>query len=301
MVRAERENCCDDVVVEIAGDARAYAATLAVLEQQRATAFETALAATGGSLMKRIRRLLQEPEAARSSAAPAIVSGVLLVTVAAALAAWPAKTNAKPAPAPSAIPQAAGLTQQVSQPQPRDLSADVVQVRGKREPLPLLALQSDPRPLTDAERRAKEQALGQELATPYRKWLNEEVAYIVTNQERANFRALQTDAEREQFIEQFWLRRDPTPGTMENEFKEEHYRRIAYANDHFSTLIPGWKTDRGRIYITYGPPDEIDDHSSGGTYQRPAEQGGGTTSTSRSSSGATASLKASERTSSSSL
>jgi len=279
VVRAERENCCDDVVVEIAGDARAYAATLAVLEQKRATAFEAALAATGGSLMKRIRRLLQEPEAARSSAAPAVVSGVLLVAVAVALAAWPAKTNAKPVPAPSAVPQAAGLPPQVTQPQPPDWSAYVVQVRGKREPLPLLALQSDPRPRTDAERRAQEQAPRQELATPYRKWLNEDVAYIVTNQERAAFLALQTDEEREQFIEQFWLRRDPTPGTTENEFKEEHYRRIAFANEHFATLIPGWKTDRGRIYITYGPPDEIDDHSSGGSYQRPAEQGGGTTST----------------------
>jgi GWxTD domain-containing protein len=64
--------------------------------------------------------------------------------------------------------------------------------------------------------------------------------------------------ERREFIEQFWLRRDPTPGTVENEFKEEHYRRIAYANERFASRIPGWKTDRGRIYITFGPPDEIE-------------------------------------------
>jgi GWxTD domain-containing protein len=96
----------------------------------------------------------------------------------------------------------------------------------------------------------------------YRKWLNEDVTYIITPGERAAFKRLNTDAERKDFIEQFWLRRDPTPGTGENEFKDEHYRRIAYANEHFGSQIPGWKTDRGRIYIVFGPPDEIEDHSS---------------------------------------
>jgi GWxTD domain-containing protein len=101
---------------------------------------------------------------------------------------------------------------------------------------------------------------------PYRKWLTEDVAYIITNEERTAFKNLQTDEEREHFIEQFWLRRDPTPGTVENEFKQEHYRRIAYANQHFTQPdgLAGWKTDRGRIYITFGPPDEIEDHPSGG-------------------------------------
>jgi GWxTD domain-containing protein len=103
-----------------------------------------------------------------------------------------------------------------------------------------------------------------ELAKPYRTWLNEDVAYIVTDQERSAFVHLQTDEAREQFIENFWLRRDPTPDTIENEFREEHYRRIAYANERFASGIPGWKTDRGRIYIVYGPPDEIDDHPSVG-------------------------------------
>jgi len=117
------------------------------------------------------------------------------------------------------------------------------------------------------------------LETPYRKWLNEDVSYIITDEERAAFKKLQTDEEREQFIEQFWLRRDPTPDSVENEFKEEHYRRIAYANERYASGIPGWKTDRGRIYITFGPPDEIESHPSGGTYQRPPEEGGGTTST----------------------
>src|ERR1019366_8671969 len=93
-------------------------------------------------------------------------------------------------------------------------------------------------------------------ASPYHKWVSEDVAYIITDDERAAFRRLQSDAERDHFIEQFWLRRDPTPDTPENEFKEEHYRRIASANENFASSIPGWKTDRGRIYITYGPPDE---------------------------------------------
>jgi GWxTD domain-containing protein len=105
------------------------------------------------------------------------------------------------------------------------------------------------------------------------------VTYIITDEERKAFKALNTDEEREQFVEQFWLRRDPSPDTEENEYKEEHYRRIAYANEHFASGIPGWKTDRGRIYIVYGPPDEIDSHPSGGSYERPMAEGGGTTST----------------------
>jgi GWxTD domain-containing protein len=135
------------------------------------------------------------------------------------------------------------------------------------------------KPITEKERKRREAKLKKELETPYRKWLNEDVTYIITDEERAAFKKLQTDEEREQFIEQFWLRRDPTPDSIENEFKEEHYRRIAYANEHYASGIPGWKTDRGRIYITFGPPDEIESHPSGGTYERPPEEGGGTTST----------------------
>jgi len=112
-----------------------------------------------------------------------------------------------------------------------------------------------------------------------RKWLDEDVSYVITNEERTAFKALKNDEEREQFIEQFWLRRDPTPDTVDNEFKEEHYARIAYANERFASGIPGWKTDRGRIYIIWGKPDEIESHPSGGTYDRPIEEGGGTTST----------------------
>ncbi|SPF52671.1 conserved exported hypothetical protein [Candidatus Sulfopaludibacter sp. SbA4] len=135
------------------------------------------------------------------------------------------------------------------------------------------------KPLSQKQIKKNAAKLKKELETPYRKWLNEDVAYIITDEERSAFKRLQTDEEREQFIEQFWLRRDPTPDTLENEFKEEHYRRIAYANEHYASGIPGWKSDRGRIYITFGPPDEIESHPSGGTYERPPEEGGGTTST----------------------
>ncbi len=133
--------------------------------------------------------------------------------------------------------------------------------------------------MTDKQRKKQEEKLRKELETPYRKWLNEDVTYIITDEERQAWKRLSTDDEREQFIEQFWLRRDPTPDTEENEFKEEHYRRIAYANEHYASGIPGWKTDRGRTYIVYGPPDEIESHPSGGTYERPFEEGGGNTST----------------------
>jgi GWxTD domain-containing protein len=135
------------------------------------------------------------------------------------------------------------------------------------------------RPMSERERRRREERLRKELESPYRKWLNEDVTYIITDEERQAWKRLSTDEEREQFIEQFWLRRDPTPDTAENEFKEEHYRRIAYANERFASGIPGWKTDRGRIYITFGPADEVESHPSGGSYERPMEEGGGTTST----------------------
>jgi|HubBroStandDraft_1064217.scaffolds.fasta_scaffold31775_2 GWxTD domain-containing protein len=135
------------------------------------------------------------------------------------------------------------------------------------------------KPMTEKQKKKQAEKLRKELETPYKKWLNEDVLYIITDEEKTAFKRLATDEEREQFIEQFWLRRDPTPDTEENEFKEEHYRRIAYANDHYASGIPGWKTDRGRIYIIYGPPDEIESHPAGGTYERPMEEGGGETST----------------------
>jgi GWxTD domain-containing protein len=142
------------------------------------------------------------------------------------------------------------------------------------------ATQDAAKPATnDKTKKKREKDLMRELAPAYKKWLNEDVVYIISPEERRAFLELSTNEERETFIENFWLRRDPTPDTPENEFKEEHYRRIAYANEHFSSGIPGWKSDRGRIYIIWGKPDEIQSHPSGGTYDRPMGEGGGTTST----------------------
>ena len=141
--------------------------------------------------------------------------------------------------------------------------------------------QADPlkRPLTQEQKKKNSKALKQELSQTYKKWLKEDVAYIITPEEVSAFKQLSNDEERDQFIENFWLRRDPTPDTPENEYKEEHYRRIAYVNEHFGAGIPGWKTDRGRIYIIWGPADQVEAHPTGGTYDRPQEEGGGTTST----------------------
>jgi GWxTD domain-containing protein len=113
----------------------------------------------------------------------------------------------------------------------------------------------------------------------YKRWLNEDVIYIVSSEEKSVFKELKTDEEREKFIEQFWARRNADPRSGDNAFKEEHYRRVAYANERFASGIPGWKTDRGRVYIMYGKPDEIDSHPSGGSYQREIYEGGGQTST----------------------
>lgn len=134
------------------------------------------------------------------------------------------------------------------------------------------------KPMTDKQRRQQQERLRKELETPFRKWLDEDVGYIIADEERKAFRGLATDEEREQFIEQFWLRRDPTPDTEENEYREEHYRRIAYANQNFASGIPGWRSDRGMIYIKYGPADERETHN-GGTEERRFEEGGGTTAT----------------------
>ena len=118
-----------------------------------------------------------------------------------------------------------------------------------------------------------------ELNKAYKDWLEKDVAYIITDEERKAFKKLQTDDERERFIEEFWRRRDPDPDTNENEYREEYYERIAYANEHFASGIPGWKTDRGRIWIMYGKPDETESHPAGGAYNRESYEGGGSTST----------------------
>ena len=134
-------------------------------------------------------------------------------------------------------------------------------------------------PLKRPRRKDDKAAQIEKLGGVYKKWLDEDVRWIITDEELSAFKKLTTNAERDQFIEGFWQRRDPTPDTAENEYKEEHYRRIAYANEHYAAGMPGWRTDRGRIYIMFGPPTSIDSHPMGGPYQRSQEEGGGDTQT----------------------
>ncbi len=158
---------------------------------------------------------------------------------------------------------------QDSQPQEKDKKAANAQAQadGQQDPLK--------RPRKKDDKAANIEKLG----GVYKKWLDEDVRWIITDEELSAFKKLTTNAERDTFIEGFWQRRDPTPDTAENEYKEEHYRRIAYANEHYAAGMPGWRTDRGRIYIMYGPPTSIDSHPMGGPYQRPSEEGGGQTET----------------------
>jgi bla regulator protein blaR1 len=213
VIRTERENCCDDVVVSITGNPHEYARTLAALEQYRFPGREPAIALTGGRLMKRIRRLLC-PQAPNGAWAPVLATAIFIVAGATSLAAWQAQAS------------------------PRASAA--VQAEAEKPP-----------------------------ASSYSKWLNEDVVYIIDDAERAAFQTLTAKEERDKFIEQFWERRNPSPGSPTNAFKVEHYRRIAFANQHFRTVsgAPGWQTDRGHIFIVYGPPDEIDSHPS--TAQKP--------------------------------
>ncbi len=215
VVRRERENCCDDRVVQLRPDTSMYVQALTTLEQsrveQRWPGREAALAATGGDLMRRVKRLLY-PRLGGTEGVPALTALFVMVGLAVGVPVW-------------------------------HLHATPVQEKG---------------------------------TSSWQKWLNEDVVYIIDDQEKDAFERLTTDEERARFIEQFWERRNPTPGSTENKFKEEIYRRIAYANNHWVEGKPGWKSDRGRIYIKFGPPDEIDSHPAGGNYERPESEGGGT-------------------------
>src|SRR5262249_52243430 len=131
----------------------------------------------------------------------------------------------------------------------------------------------------DQKSTKNDRELMKELATPYKKWLDEDVIYIIQDEERRTFLRLNTNEEREQFIEAFWQRRNPDPESEDNTAREEPYRRIAFANQNFASGIPGWRSDRGRIYIIWGAPDQREQHSQGEQYQRPAAEGGGSTET----------------------
>jgi GWxTD domain-containing protein len=200
-----------DAAVATFGNAHEHAVALATLEQNRWSGRGPAVAVTGGSLVKRIRRLLY-PQGTSSFWAPFFAAIVLVTTAVVAFAVWP--------------------------PEP-------------------------PQQSSAAAQRQKDRA----ESSAYDEWLNEDVVYIIADKERAAFQKLTTNEERDKFIEQFWEQRNPNPGSATNKFKEGHYRRIAYANEHYaSNTRAGWRTDRGHMYILYGPPDEVDSHPAGPPY-----------------------------------
>jgi len=172
-----------------------------------------------------------------------------------------------------ALTPSAGLKAQQTANPPAQAQPATSQSQGGQEPDPLK------RERSDKEKIKAQKNLRIELKGAYKSWLEQDVPYIITDEERGSFKNLSNDEERDAFIENFWLRRNPNPDSPENEFREEHYRRIAYANEHFAAGKPGWKTDRGHIYIAFGKPDSIDSHPSGGNYNRTTEEGGGNTST----------------------
>ncbi len=155
--------------------------------------------------------------------------------------------------------------------QPQDTSLNTTDNSAQANPLK--------RKLSDKEIREQQKELRQELKGPYKKWLDQDVRWIITDQERKAFLSLSNDEERDSFIEQFWRRRNPDPESPDNSYREEVYRRIAYANEHFGAGEPGWMTDRGHIYIAWGPPNNVESHPAGGQYNRPFSEGGGVTST----------------------
>jgi GWxTD domain-containing protein len=170
----------------------------------------------------------------------------------------------------------------VAQTTPPDANAtQSTQDNGGVTKTPPVAEKPDPlkRRLSDREERERRKQTVIELKGQYKKWLDEDVRWIITDQEAKTFKSLANDEERDSFIEQFWQRRNPNPDSNDNEYRDEFYARIAYANEHFAAGEPGWMTDRGHIYIAYGKPDSIDSHPSGGSYDRPVDEGGGETST----------------------
>jgi GWxTD domain-containing protein len=252
-IRAERELCCDDMAVAASGDVLTYARALAALEMRQAPRTRAVLAANGGSLVKRIRRLIEpaQPAADNLPGAGAAWAMTLLWAVGIGVA------TVHGAQTPAPLPRAVNLSTTPVTPQPSPFALPLAgHVRNTVLFDPFLAAQ-----LAQPQNRAA--ANGDAPSVDWREWLDEDVAYIVTGEERNAFLQLTTDEERAHFADQFWLIRDPTPQTFENEFKEEHYRRIAYVNEHFGWGMPGWKTDRGHVYISYGPPDEIEVHPAG--------------------------------------
>ena len=226
-VRRERECCCDEIAVAVGGDRLAYARALSYLEERRACFPEFVLGANGGVLKMRIRRLLGCKEDTAASQLAALTVLAVIVGVAGVYVVAVARAQS-------------GAAQHA------------------------LSSGTSAAPLSGPATQEPAQPGVEDLKPPYRNWVDEDVVWIINPEERAAFLRLTNDAERDTFIESFWELRNPAPGSPGNRFREEHYKRIAYANEHFAASVPGWQTDRGRTYIVYGPPYSIDAHPAGG-------------------------------------
>jgi TonB family protein len=251
-VRRERECCCDEIAVAMGGDVLAYARALSYLEERRASYPEFVLGANGGVLKMRIKRLLGRKEDQVASQFAALAVLAVALAAGASYAVTVARAQTRPAQLPVLMHdqplEPVQSTQEIALVEP-------VGTFKTTHPFQESAVTADssPRPLTGV----------------YKTWLEQDVLWIITPQERAQYLRLTSDEERNRFIVDFWARRDP-PGAPKDTYRQEHYVRIAYTNQHYAADQPGWRSDRGRFYIAYGKPDDIDSHPSGGEYQSPA-------------------------------
>jgi len=277
------EYACDDLVLTQTGDRRQYARALLEIAYAMKSAHGRLLRdavpmAKETNVKKRMEQILDDrrtipPAFGRRGWVALLMCSVPVGYFASAVQLAPAQTRpvlSVAEPSSDKLP-AQTLPVQIAQATPaapapaasptQKRHDELVFIISDAERMAFKRLQTDDeRQKFIAQARFPNRVLRQILESPYQKWLDEEVVYLISEVERRAFMRLTTDDERQQFITQFWLRRDPTPDTEANEMKEEHYRRIAWANDKFSAAIAGWKTDRGAIYIQHGPPDAIDSH-----------------------------------------
>jgi GWxTD domain-containing protein len=249
-IRREREHCCDDLAVQYTGDALAYARALSLLEEHRAALPAIALGANGGMLTMRIKRLLRSNEnvAAPQLVALTLLGIVIVATGVCVTTSGRAQNNSTRLQRPQYDPRAVNIAEDM------------------REPL----VNQVPAP-SSSPQAAKETPSSPAIAPQYQAWLDQDVRWLISPQERAAFFQLTSKAERDQFIKQFWERRD-SPGSAPNSYRAEHYRRIAYANQHFANAgVAGWESDRGRIYIVNGAPGTIESYPSSAPYGHPYE------------------------------
>jgi len=288
VMRSERENCCDDLVVATTGAAHEYASALTALERNRSPLGE-ALAATDGNLVYRVQRILGKRVRRQGAPMPTLIPAMAAFMAVTAMAAVLLGTDAR---ATGHKLDAVRAKVDFATREPGSGGETSFAVARASRMRPTLIAQvtqpssTSPQNVPPLNRQQYEELMRQRQAPvnqvmviamadiDQQRWL-QDVVYIISAEEKRAFQQLHATAEREKFIEQFWLRRDPTPGTPENEFRDEYYRRLAFTNEHFGTAsLEGWKSDRGRFYILYGPPDELDPHPSGGSYRRPLEEGG---------------------------